>query len=425
MKVLLINTSERTGGAALAASRLMDALNHNGVQCKMLVRDRQSYRSTVALLPDSPLHRLYFLWERFVVWCANGFRKQGIFGVDIANAGTDVTCLPEFREADVIHLHWVNQGFLSLNGLQKILRSGKPVVWTLHDMWPFTAICHYADTCNKYVTACHHCPQLHGVSPLGDMASRVFIRKRRLLDTASNLHFVACSKWLQSLASRSRLAGNHPVFSIPNAINTTLFRSGTPEKGRWIFQFPADRKLLLFGAQKVTDERKGITFLAEALKILAQKNPPLAATIDVVVIGGKADTLRDLFSHYPLHAVGYLSEESRIATLYQAVDAYVSPSLQDNLPNTIVEATACGIPCIAFGVGGIPEMIAHRRTGYVATPRDAADLAEGIAFVLADEERRRQLGREAAQYAKQTYAEHVVAMQHIQLYNQISTQTNA
>ncbi len=424
MKVLLINTSERTGGAALAASRLMDALNHNGVQCKMLVRDKQSDRLTVAPLPASPLHRLYFLWERFVVWCANGFHKQGIFGVDIANAGTDVTCLPEFREADVIHLHWVNQGFLSLAGLQKILRSGKPVVWTLHDMWPFTAICHYADTCDKYVTACHHCPQLHGNS-WGDMAARVFARKLRLLDAASNLHFVTCSKWLQGLASRSRLAGNHPVLSIPNAINTALFCPGTPEEGRRLFQLPAERKLLLFGAQKVTDERKGITFLAEALEILAQKAPVLAATIDVVVIGGKADTLRDLFSRYPLHAVGYVSDERQIASLYQAVDAYVSPSLQDNLPNTIVEATTCGTPCIAFGVGGIPEMIVHRHTGYVAAPRDAADLAEGIAFVLTDEERRRQLGCEAARHAAQTYAEHVVAMQHIRLYNRISTQTNA
>ena len=134
MRVLIVNTSERTGGAAVSANRLMKALNNNGVKAKMLVRDKDDDSLTVVALPPSPLLRWHFLWERFVVFCRLHFSRKHLFEVDIANSGSDITKLREFQEADVIHLHWINQGMLSLNGIRQILRSGKPVVWTMHDI---------------------------------------------------------------------------------------------------------------------------------------------------------------------------------------------------------------------------------------------------------------------------------------------------
>ena len=140
MRVLIINTSERLGGAAVAASRLMESLKNNGIKAKMLVRDKQTDQISVVGLQRNWWQVWRFVWERIVIWKANRFKKNNLFAVDIANTGTDITSLPEFQQADVIHLHWVNQGMLSLNDIRKILKSGKPVVWTMHDMWPCTFI---------------------------------------------------------------------------------------------------------------------------------------------------------------------------------------------------------------------------------------------------------------------------------------------
>jgi hypothetical protein len=157
MRVLIINTSERTGGAAVAASRLNEALKNNGIKSKMLVRDKQTDTLNVVGIDHSWLNLWRFLWERIVIWAANGFKRDNIFAMDIANTGIDITSLPEFTQADVIHLHWINQGMLSIANLRKILHSGKPIVWTMHDMWPATGICHYSQDCSNYCTECHDC----------------------------------------------------------------------------------------------------------------------------------------------------------------------------------------------------------------------------------------------------------------------------
>ena len=156
MRILLINTTEKIGGPAVAASRLMEALKNNGIKAKLLVRDKQTEQITVVELPHNLRMVWKFVWERIVIWKANHFNKRHLFAVDIANTGTDITALPEFQQADVIHLHWINQGMLSLKNIEKILASGKPVVWTMHDMWPCTGICHYSGGCMHYEEECHH-----------------------------------------------------------------------------------------------------------------------------------------------------------------------------------------------------------------------------------------------------------------------------
>ena len=137
MRVLIVNTSEREGGAAVAANRLMDALNNNGVKAKMLVRDKETDNITVVGLKGGLLQRFRFLWERWCVYYHLHFKRDHLFDLDMANTGFDITKLPEFKEADVIHLAWINQGFLSLKDIRKIINSGKAVVWTMHDLWPF------------------------------------------------------------------------------------------------------------------------------------------------------------------------------------------------------------------------------------------------------------------------------------------------
>ena len=417
MRVLLVNTSERIGGAAIAANRLMEALKNNGIKAKMLVRDKQTNQITVVALDPSIRHQVQFVRERAVIWMANKFKKNNLFQVDIANTGTDITELPEFKQADVIHLHWINQGFLSLKDIEKIIASGKPVVWTLHDMWPFTGICHYASECDKYKTECRNCPLIYGGGSKNDLSHRTYLKKKKIY-SGSHLHFVACSHWLEDLAKQSSLIAGHSIQSIPNAINNNLFKPRDKKEARQKCNLPQDKKLLLFGSLKVTDERKGAKYLIEACQIIKQNNPELADNLGVVMMGNKASEMQSLLP-FPVYNMDYVSDEHTLVNVYNAVDLYVTPSLQDNLPNTIVEAMSCGTPCVGFNVGGIPQMIDHLHNGYVAEYKNASDFANGICWCLGDDEHN-GLSEMAYRKAAASYSESNVAMQYINLYNKIT-----
>lgn len=411
MRVLIINTSEQIGGAAIAANRLMEALKKNGVRAKMLVRDKQTDRLTVVRVRSNWRLPFAFLWERLVIYVSNMFSKRNLFQVDIANTGTDVTNLSDFQRADVIHLHWVNQGFLSLKSIEKIMQSGKPVVITMHDQWYFTGICHYSDKCDRYKELCHDCEMMNG-KLLGDWSRRVFERKAKIYGEAK-LTFVGCSKWIADLARQSKLTEGQKVVNIPNAIDTMFFRPQYKTYARQQFQLPLDKKLLLFGSQRITDERKGFSLLVDALNIIKEKHPEVAANVDLVVVGGDSEKVRQAVP-FGVYTVSYVSDPEKMVTLYNAIDVYVTPSLQDNLPNTIVESMACGIPCVGFNVGGIPEMIDHKENGYVAEYKNAADLAEGIVWTLTSNYS--TLSRNARVKAVDTYGEEAVAKKYIEVY---------
>jgi len=245
MRVLIINTSERIGGAAVAASRLMESLKNNGIKAKMLVRDKQTNQISVVRLERNWLTVWKFMWERIVIWKANHFRKNNLFAVDIANTGTDITTLPEFTQADIIHLHWINQGMLSLKDIHRILESGKPVVWTMHDMWPSTGICHHARECTHYQQECHHCQFLYTGGGKKDLSTRIFNKKKALYQQAP-ITFVTCSHWLEERAKSSALLRNQTVISIPNPINTNLFKPRNKKEARAHCKLPQEGKLILF-----------------------------------------------------------------------------------------------------------------------------------------------------------------------------------
>ena len=391
MKVLIVNTTERTGGAAIAATRLMHALQKEGVKVSMLCRSA----------------RLPFYWERLRIFMENRLSKRNLWQIDIANCGEDITKSEAFREADVIHLHWINQGFLSMKNLEAIFHSGKRIIWTLHDQWPYTGICHYANNCDKYLHHCHFCPLL--AHPLHHDLSYKLFRKKHKLFREADITFVGCSRWITEDAQEASLTQGNRVVNIPNAIPKDIFHPMSKSEVREMFHLPQDKHLVLFGSQKVTDERKGVKFLAKACKRLRHEN------IELIVAGNASQQLQGLFSQ-PIHFVGYIESEQSMAALYAAADVFVTPSLEDNLPNTIAEAMSCGTPCVGFRIGGIPEMIHHQQDGYVARYRDAKDLEEGIRYVLAHPE----LGEAAVQYASETYDEARVAQLYMAEYRNSS-----
>ena len=417
MRVLLINTSERIGGAAIAASRLMESLKNHGIKAKLLVRNKQTDQITVVSLKQNWRMVWKFVWERIVIWKANHFKKDNIFAVDIANTGTDITSLPEFQQADVIHLHWINQGMLSLKNIEQILASGKPVVWTMHDMWPCTGICHHARECTNYQTVCHKCPFIHGGRKVKDLSFRIFKKKQNLYKD-KHISFVTCSHWLEKQAKSSTLLIRHEVTSIPNPINTNLFKPRNKKEARSKCLLPQDKMLMLFGSVKITDKRKGIDYLIESCNLLAEKHPELKEQLGVVVFGNHSEQLADLlpFKVYPLN---FVTNEHQMVDIYNAVDIFATPSLEENLPNTIMEAMACGIPCVGFNVGGIPEMIDHLHNGYVAQYKSSEDFANGIYWTLKEPDYP-SLSEQACRKAVTHYSENTIAKKYIDLYNKVT-----
>ena len=419
MKVLLLNTSDKTGGAAIACYRLMDALNANGVETKMLVRDKQTDNPNVVSINTNSwkksINKWHFLWERLIIFLHNGFSKQNLFRVSIANTGNDISQHPLVKEADIVHLHWINQGFLSLKGIEKLAQLNKPVVWTMHDMWPCTGICHHSRNCDNFQTFCQNCFYLMNGRKHKDLAYCTFQTKLSKLNN-KEIHYITCSRWLRERALKSTLFAEKFCINIPNPINTTKYHPSSKITARKKLNLPVNNtKLILFGAAKITDERKGIQYMIKSCEFLY--NSGSLANISLVVFGVQADVVKGTipFNVYPLN---YLSCTEDIINLYNAVDLYVTSSLDENLPNTIMEAMSCGIPCVGFSTGGIPEMIDHKENGYVANYMDAEDLANGIRWVLEDADYE-QLSQNARKKVEEYYSEAVVAKQYKELYQQL------
>lgn len=415
MNVLIINTSYRTGGAAVAASRLSAALRKHCVSASMLVLDNGYDDGYVESVVHGRLSRivsrLRFYWERIFIYLHNHFNRSELFRVSIADTGTDVSGYDCVKKADVIHLHWVNQGFLSLGDLDKLLQLGKPVVWTMHDMWPFTGICHHARKCEYFQEKCHNCFYLGG-NAAHDLSADIY-RKKGKIYAKADISFVGCSNWIAEKAKKSGLLAGKRVLSIPNPIDTSLFRPMDKRECREHMNLPSDKRLILFGALNVTDERKGVAYLLRALSMIERD-------VELVVFGQVKSDIRTLIP-VPVHTLGYLSDVYSIVSLYNSVDLFVTSSLDENLPNMIMESMACGTPCVGFDTGGIPEMIDHLDNGYVARYMNVADLAKGINWVLNHPDRQR-LAEACVSKVCKCYSEEVVTGRYIELYKEVTCQ---
>ena len=391
MKVLLVSTSDLAGGGAIAAYRLMEALNKNGVKAKMLVRDKQSSSVTVAqvgtIIPKV-MERLHIM----------SYLKGKLWEADTADFGIDITRTEEYKEADIIHLHWINQGMISLSCLKRMMKDGKKIVWTLHDEWPYLGICHYRGECQE--TECRKCPLLPG-----NIAHKRYLKKQELYKKG-NITFVGCSQWITERAQQA--LPETKVVHINNCIPHNIFRHIDQQEARKKLGLPLDKKIILFCSQNLNDERKGFAYLQQALNQLTIHNSQF-------IIKDSPSPLGETEGGLSTVCIGkggrYISSPEEMATMYAAADVFVIPSLQDNLPNTIAEAMSCGTPCVGFNVGGIPEMIDHQQNGYVAKYKDVTDLAEGICYVLSHDMREAALHK-----ASSAYGETHVAQNYINVY---------
>ncbi|MDB5128403.1 glycosyltransferase family 4 protein [Mucilaginibacter sp.] len=425
MKVALINTSDSGGGAAEACMRLLKALQLQAVDVTMVVQHKKRAEDAVYSIEQNIFGKLRskinFLWERLTFMFFHERDKSVRFAFSTANAGTDISRSKVIKEADIIHLHWTNSGFLSIHDLKKLMALNKPIVWTLHDMWAFTGGCHYAGPCNHFKNQCGNCYFLHAPED-DDLSHDGWLHKKDMLSVAKNLSIVTCSNWLGEVAMKSTLLKGFIIQAIPNPIDTQLFSPKDKATARAKWKINPSAKIILFGAANINDRRKGISFLVEALQFL--KNEPTPEIPVEIVIFGKNKHFDTTALPYPVHQLNTISSPADLAEIYSMADVFVSPSIEDNLPNMIMEAMSCGTPVVAFDTGGIPDLIDHQVNGYLAEFKSSVDLAAGINDVL-------NLGHgdkyaSAARYkVKRMFNNEKVAGQYIALYQSILTPANS
>lgn len=418
MKVVHINKTDTIGGAAVAVGRIHRALRKAGIESSMLVEERRSTDDeNIACTSDSAwdkgLDFMHFVGERLRI-LPHEQHKLMRYNFSIASDGRDISDHPLVREADVIHLHWINQGYLSMKSLERLAALGKPFVWTLHDMWPFTGGCHYTGTCLEFNEHCGFCPFLS--KPGKNDLSSICFRQKRDLYKKMNLSVVSCSQWLDTLATSSALFHKKKCYNIPNPIDCDVFRPLDKKTCRQLLSLPTDKKLLLFGAAKATDIRKGSRFLMESLRIISDNFPAIAHQMELVVFGKASKELKEQNCGFRIHEMDFISDTPTLVKLYNAADAFILPSFQDNLPNTVVESQACGTPVVGFRIGGVPEMIQHKKTGYLAEAKNSLSLANGIySMMFFDHARQRE---KVAAHARELFGEEKIAKMYIDVYEQ-------
>jgi glycosyltransferase involved in cell wall biosynthesis len=413
MKVVHLSTYHTFGGAAIAALRLHHALLAAGVESSLLVQETERPEANVEGFYEGFIEKK-LAFARFVaerLYFASQEKDKTVrFHFSPLWAGADVSTHSLIQQADVIHLHWVNFGFLSLRSLEKLFALGKPVVWTMHDMSTFTGGCHYSRDCERYLNHCHHCPYLRKPAA-HDLAFRVFGRKKQLFTNAP-LTLVSPSKWLAALAQKATSTQHLDTFSIPNLIDIQHFRPHNKKEAKQKLGLTPTKKWILFAGVNTQDPRKGFAYFKEAIGLLKNNADQWG-----VVVFGKSDS--DMMVELGLEVKNLGSIPShKVVGVYQAADVMIVPSLEDNYPNTIIEAMACGTPVVGFDTGGIPEQVLHLETGYVAQLQSAEDLAKGIQFVLQNPDYE-QLSTRNHQLIAQRNAPNKVVNQFLHLYQKL------
>lgn len=374
MLVTILNTTDRSGGAGIAAFRLGRALESQGVQAPVVclhrrfddestfrVRTRNSEVSRSLTAYREGIQRVE---KRFITHNRTA-RSKTIFSSPWAG-GHLVADNPFVAASRVLHLHWVNH-FLDLHSLQELASLKRPIVWTLHDEWLYTAGCHYTSGCDQYLRRCTQCPQL-----LHDPYRLIeeWFDEKAAVFADLDLTVVTPSAWLGERARRSHLLRGKRVEVIRNAFDVHTFRPMDRSRRQALrarHGFDDASVVLGFGAQSLKDVRKGYGLLLAALTELVRQGK-LPANVGLMVFGTRSEELDQLAGHVKVSYVGELHEEAAIADVLGSVDGFVVPSLEENYPNVIIEALLCGTPVIAYGCGGIPEQVREGENGLLVMP---------------------------------------------------------
>jgi glycosyltransferase involved in cell wall biosynthesis len=380
LRVLHLATLE-SGGAGVAAYRLHRGLRKIGINSVMSVLHKSSNDPSVHWIhgvQDSDVNpQAVSLWPHLLQqWggTLQRFPDRSRSLCFFSTPDSNIALEQQVKNFNVINMHWV-AGLVDIQRMPEIF-AGKKLFWTLHDMNPFTGGCHYAQDCTRYETGCHDCPQL-GPGP-EDIVHNIWNIKQesyRKLD----LTIVTPSRWLGDCSQKSALFRSFPHRVIPYGLDLEDYSPMDSSLARQQLGLSKHAKIILFGASAVSDYRKGFDLFLNAITHL----PRFAKGIKIILAAfGQSKDLSCINSPYPLHSLGHLNTALELRTAYSAADVFVIPTREDNLPNTVLESLACGTPVVAFNLGGLPDMIVHRQTGYLAPFPDVEDMARGIYWII-------------------------------------------
>jgi glycosyltransferase involved in cell wall biosynthesis len=407
MKVLHLSTSDVDNGGARAAYRLHQGLQRLDCTSQMLVRAKFSHDNTVvaekSLLtklgpPSSSLPlKLYP-------------RNVGMFSpqwLPDVLASKVKTIAP-----DLVNLHWICNGFVQIETLPKL---NKPLVWTLHDLWPFTGGCMYTQECLKFEDACGDCPQLQS-GKSQDLSRWLWQRKRKAWANL-DLTIVATSAWMADCARASSLFKQQRIETIPLGLDTDKYQPIDKQVARQLLNLPQDKQLVMFGAANPTsDPRKGFDLLQSALQQLYRSS--WQDRLELVVLGSNRPQ-EPLDLGFPIHYLGFMHDDLSLALCYAAADVTVVPSIQEAFGQMASESLACGTPVVAFAATGVQDIVDRDLNGYLARPFAVEDLAKGIVWVLEDPQRYQKLQFHAREKAVREFAMEVQAQRYLSLYAEI------
>lgn len=370
IKVIHLVAGSLHGGAAKGAYNLHRSLVGLGIESKLLTssvnvtndpavislcgsRWRRARHSLIDRLGKAP-KLIYSRRMRYVF-------NTGFTGIDIRS-------LEEYRNTDIVHLHWIN-GLISIRMLSLI---DKPIVWTMRDMWPMTGGCHYSLSCNRYQAQCGSCPQLESDSDF-DLSRVIWNTKKKFFP--DSVHAVGISKWISDCARSSTLFSGHSVATIRNGIDCSEFEPIDRNIARNELGLPLDKKVVLIGAQDVSDCYKGFDLFLASLGWLKKEDLH-------IVVFGKTSVAVDSLREYQTSYLGYIDDTAMLSRAYSAADVFVAPSRMEAFGKTIVEAMACKTPVVCFDATGPKEIVKHRVTGFRAEPLEPQSLAAGINWVF-------------------------------------------
>ncbi len=413
MKVALLSTNDY-GGAARAALRLGQALRQRDIAADLFVKYKKTNLEYVKQINAPEINNLLIENIAQENFYSNIFQGSTMLSFMYPSLNFD------FRELlydyDLVNLHWI-ASFVSLEAIADLDYVKKPLVWTLHDQNPMTGACHYVHGCDRYLVDCNKCPQ---------MKSNTLNLPRVLLEAKvkympKDLVVVTPSKWLAECATKSAVFKNNRVEVIPNSVELDVFRPYGKKQAKQTFNFSEDTKVILFGAENHGERRKGFLELLAAMNDLKERSELKESIgkqkIAILTFGQESEDLRKL--DIPYVAMGFIDNDERLALAYSAADVVALPSLEDNLPNIILESFACGTPVVAFDFGGMPDFILNGETGYIVPLKDTGLFAEKLAEVLFV----RSLGDNCRRCAEEFFAQSRQAASYGELFFDLIKQT--
>jgi glycosyltransferase involved in cell wall biosynthesis len=403
MKILHVNQSDISGGAAIAGYRLHQGLLAQGIDSKILVGIVKTESERIATVPRKT--RFENQLNRFT-------RYSGLSDINLFSS-FDILNHKFYQDADILNFHNLHTGYFNYLAISKLTKL-KPAIFTLHDMWSFTGHCAYSYDCDRWKIGCGKCPYPDIYPAIRRDSTRIEWKLKNWIYSKSNLTIITLSHWLTEQAKASMLS-RFPIHHIPNGIDTDAYQPLDRHLCKAVLGIPQNKRVLLFGADSLKDKRKGGDLLFNALQQLPQS---LRSEILLMTFGNGSEAITTELG-IPTFNLGYISSDRLKSIAYSAADLFIFPTRADNLPLVLQESMACGTPMVSFDIGGVPDLVRPMVTGYLAKPEDAKDFCNGIVELLENEQLQQTMSVNCRTIALTEYSLELQAERYIKLYKEI------